>query len=432
MARLSRRSRHTLDIWPGFVDALSNLVMIITFLLLIFVLSQFYLSETLSGRDAALEQLNREVSELANLLSLEKAANTDLQSTVSQLSAELQSTLAERDKLGSELNSLRTVRDSLTSRLAELQDKAESADAESARLAAALSNSEAAIAQRDADLARLMIEIEAANKTIAADRETVEVQLKELAELRQDVAAMTAYRAELEKQLQEMLLKTKSSEDDLVREREISAAAKAQLALLNRQLAELREQIGALNEALEASEARDQEQKAQIVDLGQRLNAALASKVQELARYRSEFFGRLRDVLGERQDIRIVGDRFVFQSEVLFASGEAELGAPGKEQLAALARTLIDIAARIPPDINWVLQVDGHTDRVPIHNEEFPSNWELSTARALSVLRFLQAQGIAPEHLAATGYAEYQPLEPGDSAEAYSRNRRIELKLTQR
>ena len=187
-----------------------------------------------------------------------------------------------------------------------------------------------------------------------------------------------------------------------------------------------------MNEALEASEKKDKEQQVQIANMGQRLNAALASKVQDLARYRSEFFGRLRQVLGNRRDIQIVGDRFVFQSEVLFASGSDSLAESGKEQLAHLASTLKDIARGIPADINWVLRVDGHTDRVPISTNRFPSNWELSTARAISVVKFLISQGIPPSRFAATGFGEFQPLDERNDEIAYRRNRRIEMKLDQR
>jgi len=481
MAARARKVRTTIDIWPGFVDALATLLMVIMFLLMIFVVSQFYLSEVLSGRDEALAQLNREVAELADLLALEESANEDLQSTVAQLSSELQSTLSDRDQLAAQVGSLRSLSDSLTARLAELQDRFDTSDAERRRLVAALAETETLLAEREstlsateaelekfkgdleeraraleaasreilltqqalaraekayadsaAELARRMKELEDANKTISADRETVEMQLRKLAELEQDIAAMRLYREQLEAELQTLMAKTKQSDDAVVAERAISAAAKAQVALLNRQLAALRAQISALNKALEASEARDTKQQAQIVDLGKRLNAALAAKVQELARYRSEFFGRLRDVLGDRQDIRIVGDRFVFQSEVLFASGEAELGPGGREQMAALARTLRDLSGSIPADLNWVLRVDGHTDKAPIRTDRYPSNWELSTARAISVVRFLQDHGIPPQRLAATGFGEYQPLEAGESDAAYRRNRRIEMKFDQR
>ena len=481
MAAPSRRGRTTADIWPGFVDALATLLMVIIFLLMLFVVAQFYLADVLSGKDQALERLNREVAQLSDLLAMEELANQDLQATVASLSGELQSTLSERDKLVAEVRSLRDLTDTMTARLADLRDTADASEAERSRLAAALAESEVLLLAREedlarrntelestraelderlkalaeaqqriqvteealkrtelayadsaAELARRMKELEEANKTIDADAQTIEIQLRKLAELEQDIVAMEAYRAQLEEELRTLMVKTKAGEEDLFRERDISMAAKAQLAMLNNQLAELRAQIAALNEALEASEARDVEQQTQIVDLGKRLNAALAAKVQELARYRSEFFGRLRDVLGDRKDIRIVGDRFVFQSELLFASGEAELGRAGREQMAALARTLRDIAKSIPGEINWVLRVDGHTDRAPIHTPDFPSNWELSTARAISVVRFLQSQGIPPKRLAATGFGEYQPLDPGENPDAYRRNRRIELKFDQR
>ncbi len=194
----------------------------------------------------------------------------------------------------------------------------------------------------------------------------------------------------------------------------------------------MREQLQQLAAALDASEKKAAEQQVQIQSLGQRLNAALAGKVQELARFRSEFFGRLREALGDRPDIRIEGDRFVFPSEVLFERGSAELEPAGRAQIVRVADTLKQVAAKIPADVDWILQIDGHTDRVPIATPQFPSNWELSQARAMSVLRLLQDSGISANRLAAAGYAEYKPLDPGDSETAYRRNRRIELKLTQR
>ncbi len=198
--------------------------------------------------------------------------------------------------------------------------------------------------------------------------------------------------------------------------------------MLNAQIAALREQLARIEAVLETSESANREQRAQIVDLGQRLNAALATKVQELALFRSEFFGRLSEVLSDREDVRIVGDRFVFQSEVLFGSGSAQVADAGKEKLAQFAATLREITPRIPGNINWILQVEGHTDTVPIYNEQFRSNWELSAARAISVVKFLVEQGVPAERLSATGYGEYQPISPGD----LERNRRIEMKLTQR
>lgn len=320
-------------------------------------------------------------------------------------------------------------------------------------VSAQLSKAEAALANTAAERDRLESErqslsaelegvyrsLEDANKTIKVDREQIEIQLRKLSELQQDIVAMTALREELAKRIEEESKRADTAENaaasgekSLAEEKLISAAAKAQVAQLNRQLAEISRQIAALNEALEASEKKDKAQQVQIANLGQRLNAALASKVQDLARYRSEFFGRLRKVLGDRRDIQIVGDRFVFQSEVLFASGSDTLAEGGKEQLAQLAATLKEIARDIPTDINWVLRVDGHTDRVPISTSRFPSNWELSTARAISVVKLLISQGIPPSRFAATGFGEFQPLDERDDEIAYRRNRRIEMKLDQR
>jgi chemotaxis protein MotB len=222
------------------------------------------------------------------------------------------------------------------------------------------------------------------------------------------------------------------AEAALGRERTQTAEARLQVDALNRQIGSLRDELARLNAVLEASEAKSREQNVQIVDLGKRLNAALASKVEELARYRSEFFGRLREVLGDRPDIRVVGDRFVFQSEVLFQSGSADLQEGGRAQITQLARTLAEVAAKIPPDISWVLRVDGHTDRVPIATARFPSNWELSTARAVAVVKQLTERGIPSARLAATGFGEFQPLDAREDAGAYQRNRRIEFKLTER
>jgi chemotaxis protein MotB len=204
-----------------------------------------------------------------------------------------------------------------------------------------------------------------------------------------------------------------------------------QVELLNRQLLALRDQLGKLTVALDASEAKAKSDEVQVFDLGKRLNEALASKVEELARYRSEFFGKLREVLGNRPDVQIVGDRFIFQSEVLFATGSADIGEDGKHQLAAFADTLKSIAVNIPTDIDWLLRVDGHTDKQP-YNGPYGGNWELSTARAIAVVKFLIDQGIPPNRLVAAGFGEFRPLVDGDSQEDFRRNRRIELKLDQR
>lgn len=418
---LSRRNRNATNIWPGFVDALATLLMVIIFVLMIFVISQFYLSDALQGRDEALDRLNHQVSELADLLNLEQQVSTDLRTSIAQISGELQSSLAQRDDLSTQLNGLLGVQDSLTdSQLAHktLEAKRKATTAVQAKLINELEQTYKAL--------------EDSNKTISVDKEKIKLQLRKLAILQQDIAALIALRDELTHQVEETEQKVLKAESETKGQKEISTAAKAQVALLNRQMMALREQIGLLNVTLETSEAKDKTQNTRIINLGKRLNAALASKVQELARYRSEFFGRLRKVLGSRRDIQIVGDRFVFQSEVLFSSGSAELEVLGKAQLTHLANILQEISKNIPSKINWILRVDGHTDRVPIHNFKFASNWELSTSRAISVVKFLQEQSIPANRLAAAGFGEYQPLDARDDEIAYRRNRRIELKFDQR
>ena len=418
MATLARRSRRTSDIWPGFVDALASLLMVIIFLLMIFVLAQFLLREAISGRDAALGKLQSQIVELADMLALERGANVDLRLDLAQLSEELQASVVTRD---------------------EMTSRAES-------LSLSLSESEA----RSTALSR---ELDDAFKTMMADKGTIETQASELATLSNQIAALRALKQSLEEDVAVLSQRLHDSEtakakaedalaasrtevalstSALSDEREISETARAQVALLNQQMAALRTQLRQLASLLDASEIVAEQQKVQISSLGQRLNAALASRVQELARYRSEFFGRLREVLGDRPGVRIVGDRFVFQSEVLFATGSAEIGPDGRGQIEQFAATLREVAQRIPTEIDWILRVDGHTDVIPIRTLQYPSNWELSTARATSVVKYLTDLGIPAKRLAATGFGEFQPLDPRRTAAAYGRNRRIELKLTQR
>jgi chemotaxis protein MotB len=433
------RVERTSNIWPGFVDALATLLLVITFLLAVFVLAYFFISQALSGRDAALERLNRQVNELAELLSLERQANAELRLNVTQLSASLQRSNEERE--------------TLTLRLAPLLERAEQAEA-------ALADVQRTIETDRETLELSLAEVESLRRDIETLR-TVRAQLEadvgrlvaELEQRDQDIGALRDRRAELEAQLadeQERTLLAQKEvearevrlselldlyadvERDLEAERELSAGAQRQVALLNQQIAALREQLTRIEAALQASEAQADEQKVVIADLGRRLNLALASKVEELARYRSEFFGRLREVLGDRPYIRIVGDRFVFQSEVLFDSGSAELNEEGKLQLAVLAETLLRIARQIPPELEWILRVDGHTDKIPIATARYPSNWELSAARALSVAHFFIDQGVPPERLAAAGFGEFQPIDKRNDEIALRRNRRIELKLDQR
>jgi len=359
MAISPRHSRRpSIDIWPGFVDALSQLLMVIIFILLVFTAGQFYLSAALSGREEALHKLQRQVDALANLLSLERSTNSDLRQSSMRLDAQLKSAVAERNRLSTEVTGLTAKADET----AKLRERSE--------------------------------ELEA---SLGAEQQ-----------------------------------QTTLAQNALDAEKSISSQALAKVDLLNQQIAALRQQLSAIAAALNISEGKVKSQQAQIADLGQKLNVALASKVEELARYRSEFFGRLHDILGDRPDIRVVGDRFVFQSEVLFAPGSADLTDAAKKDLDPVIDALKQIAAEIPPDINWVLQVSGYTDHNPINTSQFPSNWELSTARALSVVRYAISKGIPANRLAAAGFADTDPIDPGNTPEAYKHNRRIELKLTER
>ena len=394
MIGLSRRRNRDVNTWPGFVDALATLLMVIIFLLMIFVIAQVYLGAALSGRDEALSDLTAQVNELTNLLSLERGNNQRMELELTQLTTELSNTADQRDDLRARAA---TLADQLAA--AEL-----SADEIEQKLLAAL----ASLEDKEADLSELR---ESTDATIETQENRIEDQETRIDELS---ALLASRAAELEDQ------------------KNLSEEAQAQVAALNQQMLALRQQLASIQDALEASERENEEKEAQIVNLGNRLNAALATKVAELQRYRSEFFGRLREVLGDRQDIRVVGDRFVFQSEVLFGSGSADLGEQGQEQLAKLGQTLTTIASEIPDDIDWVMRVDGHTDKVPIRNLQFASNWELSSARAISVVKFLIEQGVPPNRLVAAGFGEYQPLDNRDDEIAYRRNRRIEFKITER
>lgn len=407
MAAIARRSRRNTDIWPGFVDALATLLIMIIFILMVFVLGQFFLGQALSGRDAALERLNAQVSELGEMLALERQSNADLSLNISQLSDQLQAANVQLD----EMTALRSENRDLAGQILALSSAADATATE---------------------LQQIKTALDAAAEAAKIDQQRIAEQQQQLATLQQNIQALQALKSEMEAEIARLGDTLVEREGEISEERQLSAQAQAQAALMSQQLETLRQELARLAETLDASDALSAEQKAQISDLGRRMNRALAGKVQELQRYRSEFFGRLRDILGTRPGIRVSGDRFVFQSEVLFASGSADLGAEGRRQLAQLARTLIDISSDIPDEVNWILRVDGHTDDVPINTASFPSNWELSLARALSVVRFLTTEGVAPERLVAAGFGEYQPLDLSESADARSRNRRIELKFDQR
>ncbi len=340
LARGRRRPIAT-NYWPGYVDMLSTLLLVVTFLMSLFMLSNFFITQQTSGKDTLLSRLNRQLSQLTELLALERSKKQSVEDSLSAL----QATLIDKDKENQRLTGL----------IGEQGGKTEGAESRATTLGS-----------------------------------------------------------------------------ELDQQKSITNEALAKVEILNQQLNALRLQLAALQEALDASEAKDRDSQVKIADLGQRLNVALAKKVQELARYRSDFFGKLREVLGARPEFQVVGDRFVFAADVLFDSGSADLKPDAAPQLDKLAAALKELETKIPPDIGWVMRVDGHTDIKPITNALFASNWELSSARAISVVRYLIDQGVPANRLVAAGFGEFQPIEASDSDEALRRNRRIELKLTER
>ncbi|MCE4226057.1 peptidoglycan -binding protein [Methylobacterium sp. C25] len=337
MASSRGRTHRSINVWPGYVDALATLLLSVVFLLTIFVVGQFFLSQELTGRDEVLNRLNRQIADLTDLLALERSNRRTQEETSASLKSSLERAESDRD------------------RLQALNDAATAAKGQS---------------------------------------------------------------GEADKQLEA--------------ERAATSRAQNQIDVLNEQIRAMRRQLAALEDALSASEKRDKESQARIADLGSRLNVALAQRVQELARYRSDFFGRLRQIVGNRSDIRIVGDRFVLQSEVLFPAGSASLKPEAGPEIDRIANAILDISKEIPTDIPWVLRVDGHTDSRPIQSAQFPSNWSLSAARAIAVVQYLRGKGIPPQRLLAGAFGEFQPLDTGTTEEAYAKNRRIEMKLTER
>ena len=472
-SRLRRRGSQA-DYWPGFVDLMSTLLLVMIFLLVVYMLAQYFLQRTLSEEAEKKDDLAIQLDDSKKELAEEKQTNTALSLDIAQLADQLQTSLSVRDQLIAELSMVTGERDTLQLRLREMTGEGQTALAEAAQASLRAEAGEETIKVMLSDIERLRRDIDALQAVrrdleskvgvmaaaLVESRSELDQSEDETAAVRADLSALRDTTAELEVRLsderertvlaqrtleereirlaevQALHLAAQSSlagnEEALSENRTLSARQRDQIAVLNQQIDALRSQLGRVEEALQISERDSQEQQVTIANLGQRLNMALAAKVEELAAYRSEFFGRLREVLSDRRDFTIIGDRFVFQSEVLFASASDELGAEGHERLAQFTQVLKEVMVRIPPDLPWILQVDGHTDARPIKTARFPSNWELSAARAISVVNFLIALGIPPEHVSATGYGEFQPLDDRDDEIAHRRNRRIELKLTQR
>lgn len=367
----SRRYRHKAEynFWPSFVDALSTLLIVVLFFLTLFVLAHFFLGRNLDSKNNELIKISIELSDLSSELSVK-------QKSIEKLSF-------------------------------DLKEKSE------------------ALTRKEEAEKLLLAELDVLKEDREKSERTLEETLMQVALLKQDIKALTERRDTLEKEAVE-------TADELKTEREISKEAKVHIALLTSRIESMTEELKKLSATLEASEELAKTQDAQIADLGKRLNKALAQKASELSYYRSDFFGKLRKVLENREDIRIEGDRFVFQSELFFKSGSADLEPAGKRQLNVLAKTLLSIASQIPKEVNWVLRVDGHTDNLPINNEKYSSNWLLSADRSISVVKYLISKGVPANRLVAAGFGEFQPIDRENTDTARRKNRRIEFKLTER
>ncbi|QEW06059.1 peptidoglycan -binding protein [Nitrincola iocasae] len=378
-----RRQRSQINAWPGYVDALSALLMLVIFMLMIYMVSQLYLSQALSDRDSELAQLSNRLNEISRLLMLEEERTEQLTAELTSLRSSYQQSLSREEAMQQALDSL----------LGDLN---------------ASEQAQQQIATRAAEL-----------ETQLEQERTAFMQLRTLAD-------------EQESQIAGLSSSIESTDTALKEEQELTASQQDFILQLTQRIDALQEQLKQISAALQLQETISAEREAEIAGLGQRLNRLLAERVNQLERYQSEFFGRLRDILEDNENIRIVGDRFLLPSELFFASGSAELGTSGRSELNKFATLLLEIADKIPDDVDWILRVDGHTDRLPINTETFPSNWELSTARAVAVVRYLASQGVPQKHMAAAGFGEFYPVDPGNSTDALQRNRRIEIKLTDR
>ncbi len=370
------RKRQVDYTWPGFVDALSSLLMVIIFVLMIFVLSQFFLSQKMSGQDEALVNLRNNLAELGELLSLERDTTTELTSQLSIL----------EDKIKQVKN--------------ELEDEK--------KLTKQFNN-----------------DLNSKNEIINSNQNKILELQKIIDEKIQNTLLLQSNINNLNKDFEENKLElVKKNEELKANKEEINTLISASLKLKNK--------LTQLQALLAAYKAKDKKEKVKTINLGKGLNSALARRVEELQKFRSDFFGRVRELIKGRKEIRIVGDRFVFQSEVLFSLGSDELGAKGKIEMKKLATTLMEIEKSLPNDIDWILQIEGHTDSLPVKKgQTYADNWELSTKRALSVLRFLIKEGINPKKLSASGFGSYQPIDTKNTEEARMKNRRIEMKITQ-
>ena len=454
LSRLGNRSRLSDFTWPGFVDGLASLLMVFVFVLMVFVIIQANLAFRISGQDTRITALQRDLLELGNILNIERETNSQLLSELSDTKVLMSSLEADNKQLLTQITFLQEELSdkeeiiiakeadisSLSSQLFELEDNLNAARAISEQrgdeiksLISRLTANEKELDEKSTAFKKQQIELKKNLELIEENTALISTLKSEISDLSEQNNFNAANLAEKEKLLliaEKALLK---KAEELAAANNSSNEAKAEINKLLINTNTLRQEIQKLNSLLAEKERESINDKIAIADLGKKLNSALASRVQDLQKFRSEFFGQLREILENRSEVRVVGDRFIFQSEVIFATGQANVSAAGKEQLADIASALREIEKSIPENIPWILQIEGHTDSDPIANSSiFRDNWDLSTERALSVVRFLRSEGISANRLAAAGYGEFQPIDSGNSAASKQRNRRIELKLTQR
>ena len=376
MALNKIRRRHVDYTWPGFVDALSSLLMVIIFVLMIFVLSQFFLSQKMNGQDEALVKLKTNLIELSELLSIERNVTIELTSslTIFENKINIIQSKLEQEKIKNDNNKEKLQENEKTIRLSKFK----------------------------------ISELE-------------EILNKKIEEVLNSKNTIISLENNLQKRKSEVEIKTDTLK-----------ANKEEINKLTAASIQLRNKLSQIQTLLTAYKAKDKKDNVKTLNIGKDLNSALARRVEELQKFKSEFFGRVKELIKDRPEIRIVGDRFVFQSEVLFSIGSVEIGPKGQLEMVTLASTLVEIEKSLPTDIDWILQIEGHTDNLPVkEGQTYKDNWELSTKRALSVLRFLIKQGINPNRLSASGYGSFQPIDINNNANARKKNRRIEMTITQ-
>ena len=434
-----RRATTAVNVWPGYVDALSALLMLVIFMVLIFTLAQVFLSQAVSSRDRELQQLNDRLDEITSALLLEREQNSRLSNELGSLKNSYQQQLFYQDALNEQIAELeaRVAADQQTlavqlSELAQLQQDISTLRELRRELEADIAGMAEQLRQRDRDIAQLEAERDSQELRIGQLRDRGKALEARLAEQQERTLLAQRDIADRDIRIQDLVAIVNEGKQALASEQRLSASARASIERLSAQIDDLKDKLSSISQALRLEENKTSRQREELADLGKRLNTLLAERVNELEQYRSEFFGRLRKALVDNPDIRVVGDRFLLPSELFFESASATLGDAGKRELAKLAATLNNLASEIPRDIQWIMRVDGHTDQVPINTARFPSNWELSTARAVAVVRYLAGQGVPPARMTAAGFGEYHPVDKGSDAAAYRRNRRIELKLTER